>query len=159
MKITSTSYSQTLKIGRALARKIKPGDIICLSGDLGSGKTALTKGIASALGADINDVISPTFTLLNQYMDASPVVYHFDLYRLLTIKEISDLGYEEYFYGRGVCIIEWADKLKCLLPKEYLEVKLSVKGQNSRQLEFSAYGSRYLKLFDKMRSPQDKTGH
>jgi tRNA threonylcarbamoyladenosine biosynthesis protein TsaE len=158
MKIISKSCKETLSIGKALARNIKAGDIICLFGDLGSGKTVLTKGIACGLGGSISKVISPTFTLLNQYSDARLKVYHFDLYRLGTVRQILDLGFEEYFYGQGVSIIEWANKLKSLLPKEYLEVKLSVKGQDSRLLEFCAHGSHYLKLFDKIRTSITQTG-
>ncbi|MFA6384610.1 MAG: tRNA (adenosine(37)-N6)-threonylcarbamoyltransferase complex ATPase subunit type 1 TsaE, partial [Candidatus Omnitrophota bacterium] len=116
--------------------------IICLFGDLGSGKTVLTKGIAQGLGIDKKDVLSPTFVLLRQYEGRVPV-FHFDLYRLGDAGEIFDLGYEEYLYDNGVAIIEWADRLGKLTPDAYLKIKLDVVGEDQRKITVTASGNRY----------------
>lgn len=141
VKINSYSVRDTLNIGRAIARNIKKGDIICLYGQLGCGKTVLTKGIALGLGFKQNNVISPTFVLIREYKTKIPM-YHFDLYRINCPEDILILGYEEYFYNDGVSIIEWADRLKYLLPKECLKIKMSLKSGRQRVLEFTACGRR-----------------
>lgn len=146
MQIISKSPKDTLYIGKRISKLLKEGDIICLFGNLGSGKTVLTKGIASGLGVKKENVVSPSFVLIRQYTKAKPALYHFDLYRLKDPKEIIDLGYEEYFYNGGVAIIEWAEKLGFLLPKEYLKIELSVKSDSKRLIKFKAEGSRYVKL-------------
>jgi tRNA threonylcarbamoyladenosine biosynthesis protein TsaE len=142
MHITSSSVQETLQFGKRLARHVRKGDIICLFGDLGSGKTVLTKGIAQGLGIDKHDVVSPTFVLLRQYEGRVPV-FHFDLYRLGEAGEILDLGYEEYLYGNGVAIIEWADRLGILTPDAYLKVSLDVVGEDRRKITVTALGGRY----------------
>ena len=130
-----------------MARKLEAGDIICLSGELGSGKTVLTKGIAQGLGIKKERVISPSFVLIRQYeLNTRLPLYHFDLYRLKECRDILEIGYEEYLFGKGVTVIEWAEKLNFLLPKECLKIKLLVKDRTSRQLKFSALGRRYKKL-------------
>jgi len=127
-----------LNIGKKIAKNLKKGDIICLFGELGSGKTVLAKGIIEALGVKRDKIISPTFCLIRQYHQAKFPVYHFDLYRLRRPHDILDLGYEEYLYGSGITIIEWADRLKILLPGRYLKITLSVRGENKRSISFSA---------------------
>lgn len=148
MKVVSDSVSDTLKLGRIVAKRLKKGDIICLYGKLGSGKTVLSKGIAWGLGLPIDKVISPTFVLIRQYPNARLPLYHFDLYRLGLFKEITALGYEEYFYGEGVSVIEWADRLGCLLPEEYLKIQLSITSDKRRCLSFSSFGKRYKELLE-----------
>lgn len=138
MRIISESVRQTLDIGRAIARNLKKGDIVCLSGQLGSGKTVLAKGIAWGLGINPKDVSSPTFILIRQYHQGSLPLYHFDFYRLKSPQDVLGLGYEEYFYADGVSVIEWPDKLKYLLPEESLDIKLSIKGLRKRLIEFKA---------------------
>ena len=150
MKIISKSVNDTLKIGKVIAKNLREGNIVCLFGELGSGKTILTKGIASALGIKRRKVISPSFVLIRQYSTAKIPFYHFDLYRLKTIEEILDLGYEEYFYNDGITVVEWADRLKYLLPKEYLKIKLSIKSDSQRLFEFSAFGKHYRELLGKI---------
>ena len=150
MKIISKSVNDTINIGKAIAKNLRKGDIVCLFGELGSGKTVLTKGIASSLGIKKSKVISPSFVLIRQYSTAKIPLYHFDLYRLKTIEDILALGYEEYFYDEGITVIEWADRLKCLLPKEYLSIKLCVKSDAQRLLELSAFGRRYKELLGKI---------
>jgi len=114
MKVISKSVKETINIGKSLARKLKKGDIICLFGELGSGKTVLTKGIACGLKIPKEEVISPTFVLIRQYQKGDLPIYHFDLYRLKSPDDIALLGYEEYFYDQGVSVIEWPDRLKYL---------------------------------------------
>jgi tRNA threonylcarbamoyladenosine biosynthesis protein TsaE len=150
MKIISHSVSDTLKIGRAIAKNLEKGDIICLFGQLGSGKTVLTKGIASGLGIRRDAITSPSFILMRQYSKAKLPFYHFDFYRLNTLKNILTLGYEEYFYGNGVTVIEWADRLKYLLPPEFLKIALFIKNNKQRLLEFRAFGRHYKEVLGKI---------
>lgn len=149
MEIISRSEKQTLDIGRKIAAKLVKGDIICLWGQLGSGKTVLAKGISSGLGVKKEEVISPTFVLMRCY-DARLPVYHFDLYRLSRPDDIINIGYEEFLFGGGVSIIEWADRLKRLLPGEYLKVELRVSGDKQRIFKFTARGKRHKQLLEKI---------
>lgn len=110
----SFSEEQTRKIGFELAKKAEKGDIYCLSGDLGTGKTAFTKGFAQGLEIQ-EDITSPTFTIINEYMGKLPL-YHFDVYRISSLEEMDDTGYEDYFFGEGICIVEWAEMIKELIP-------------------------------------------
>jgi len=135
LKIISNSIKETIEIGSKLAKKLKKGDIVALIGQLGSGKTVLTKGIAKGLGLkDVRYVNSPSFVIIKEYKGRLPL-YHFDLYRLDKSYSLDSLSYDEYFYGDGVTVIEWADKIRKLLPSKYLEVKLSVIGENKRKIE------------------------
>ncbi len=138
----SNSAKETTRWAKRIAQSLKAKDIICLSGDLGTGKTTFVKGIAQYLKIKEAEVNSPTFTLLNVYEGKIPL-YHFDLYRLDNLNEISRLGYEEFFYGDGICVIEWADKLKQLIPSEYLSVVLKHQGGNKRLITLQAHGKRY----------------
>ncbi|MFA7706137.1 MAG: tRNA (adenosine(37)-N6)-threonylcarbamoyltransferase complex ATPase subunit type 1 TsaE [Candidatus Omnitrophota bacterium] len=145
MKKLSTSVNQTLKIGRLLAQKLSGGEIILLSGSLGAGKTILAKGIAQGLGINQYNVVSPTFVFLRVYK-GKHFLNHFDFYRIDNPKEILALGYEEYFYSGSVSVVEWPERLKFLLPREFLKIKLIVKTRAGRSLEFTAKGLRYKKL-------------
>jgi tRNA threonylcarbamoyladenosine biosynthesis protein TsaE len=150
MEIISGSTQKTLDIGKMVSRKLEKGDIVCLFGDLGSGKTVLTKGIGLGLGVDKDKVTSPTFVILRQHEGKLPI-YHFDLYRLNSPGDILDLGYEEYLFGEGISVIEWADKLGRLLPGEFLKIKLQVIGENQRKIMISGKGLRYKKLLEDIR--------
>lgn len=150
MQITSRSVSNTLKLGKLIAGNLKRGQIICLFGQLGSGKTVFAKGIASGLGIKKEEVISPSFVLIRQYPQGKLPLYHFDLYRLKKPEDILVLGYEEYLYGDGIVVIEWADRLKYLLPKEFLKIELWVRNKSQRLLKFSAFGRGYKKLLKKI---------
>ncbi|MFA5090769.1 MAG: tRNA (adenosine(37)-N6)-threonylcarbamoyltransferase complex ATPase subunit type 1 TsaE [Candidatus Omnitrophota bacterium] len=143
MRILSNSVDHTIKIGRRLAARLKKGDIVCLTGPLGSGKTVLAKGIAGSLGIKQGAVISPTFVLIREYKGRNIPLYHFDLYRLDSPQDILALGYEEYLYDEGITVIEWPERLSYLMPEEYLMVKLSMPSLNRRYLQFSAQGNRY----------------
>ena len=145
--IVSESLTDTLNLGRAIARHARPGDIICLFGELGSGKTLLTKGIAWGLGIKRGKIISPTFVLIRHYREGRLPLCHLDLYRLKDDNDILALGYEEYLYDQaGIAVIEWADRLKYLLPREYLWVQLLVKGECRRAIRLKAFGERYRQL-------------
>ncbi|MFA5275328.1 MAG: tRNA (adenosine(37)-N6)-threonylcarbamoyltransferase complex ATPase subunit type 1 TsaE [Candidatus Omnitrophota bacterium] len=146
----SNSVKDTLKIGRIIAANVEKGDIICLFGPLGSGKTVLTKGIAEGFKIKRKNVISPSFVLLREYASAKLPLYHFDLYRLNGPKDILDIGYEEYLFGQGLAVIEWADRLKYLKPEEFLSINLSVKGTSKRELIFKARGNRHKELLKKI---------
>lgn len=150
MKIISRSDKQTIAIGKIIAKYLKPSDVICLFGQLGSGKTTLTKGIAEGLGIPKNNVVSPSFVLIREHAKARLPLYHFDLYRLKGTQCILDLGYEEYLYAKGVSVIEWADKLGLLMPQEFLKVELTLKNDSSRSLKFEAKGEHYKGLLNKI---------
>ena len=149
MEKLSKSVNQTLRIGRLMARQLNGGEIILLSGCLGAGKTVLVKGIARGLGIRKEKVISPSFVLLRVHKGRH-FLDHFDFYLLKTPHDIFKLGYEEYFYSDGITVIEWPERLKFLLPKEFLKVKLSYKAANQRALEFVARGTRYKRLLGKI---------
>lgn len=134
-------------MGASLAKYLEPGDIICLKGNLGSGKTTLTKGIASGLGVNKAKVTSSSFVLIRQHLEGRLPLFHLDLYRLQEVGDIAALGYEEYFYDKGVSVIEWAENLDCLMPKEHLMVELAYgREDDKRVLKFLARGLRYKEL-------------
>lgn len=110
------------RLGACLGRLLRPGDVVCLAGELGAGKTTLAQGIAVGLGVEA-PVTSPTFTIIHEYQGRIPF-YHVDAYRLESHEELEDLGLEEYLYSGGVTVIEWADRVASLLPDEYLEVEI-----------------------------------
>jgi len=149
LEIRLNNFEETEEFGIKLGKSLKSGDIVCLNGDLGAGKTTLTKSIG--LGLDVKEYItSPTFTLINQYRGRLPV-YHFDVYRLENVDELYDLGFDEYFYGNGVCIVEWAEKIEKLLPKERLVLDIK-KGKDidERVINITAYGNRYIELLKEL---------
>jgi tRNA threonylcarbamoyladenosine biosynthesis protein TsaE len=150
MKVVSGSVAQTIDLGRKIAKVLTKGDIVCLFGSFGSGKTVLTKGIGWGLGLKGNNILSPSFVLVRQYNQIEPALFHFDFYRLQTPGDILSLGYEEYFYNAGITVIEWADRLKYLLPAEYLKVELFIKSNSERLLKFKAQGRHYEKLLKKL---------
>lgn len=138
-----------MKIGKKISGYISPGDILCLTGQLGAGKTVLVKGIAKGLGIKNKTITSPSFVIIRQYAGRIPL-YHFDLYRLGSPGDIFSLGYEEYLYGLGVSVIEWADRLDYLTPGQCLKIQLSIQSPGRRLLSFSARGKRYKELLGKI---------
>lgn len=141
-KYLSESPEETREIGRKLGRQLSRGDIVALIGELGSGKTVLTQGICQ--GLKVREAVkSPSFIIITQYEGTIPV-YHFDLFRIQSEKELFDLGYEDYFYGDGATIVEWADKVMGLLPPRRVEVRLSILDENSREIEIAAIGKRII---------------
>ena len=114
-RIESRSEQETYQAGRQLGQFAKPGEIYCLNGDLGVGKTVFTKGFAEGIGIQ-EPVNSPTFTIIQQYEEGRLPLYHFDVYRISDIDEMEEIGYEDYFFGDGVCLIEWANLIEEIIP-------------------------------------------
>ena len=150
MKIKLNSLRETEQFGEKLGKVLKKGDILCLNGDLGAGKTTLTKSIGLGLGVE-EYITSPTFSLINEYRGNLPV-YHFDVYRLENVDELDDLGFDEYFFGEGVCIIEWAEKIENMLPKEIIVLSIE-KGQaiDKRIVSITGKGKRYKEVLEEMK--------
>ena len=125
MKILeSFSAKDTYKYGKSLGEKAKQGEIICLNGDLGVGKTVFTQGFAAGLGID-EPINSPTFTIVQEYHGGRLPFYHFDVYRIGDICEMDEIGYEDYFYGCGVCFVEWAELIKEILPENVIVINIT----------------------------------
>lgn len=144
-KVLSDSVEKTMEIANKLAYLLKIGDIIVLNGDLGSGKTYFVKGIVNHF-IDSNNVSSPTFTIVNEY-DTNPPIYHFDVYRLEQSEEFLNIGGEEYLYN-GISLIEWGEKIKDVLPTEYLEIQFSKLDGDNRELSFIPHGDKYIKYME-----------
>jgi len=169
LDIISHSSAQTQRLGMRLGELVRGGELLLLEGSLGTGKTTFTQGLARGIG--ITEVISsPTFTLLKEYPgqpgptaqreqaqatlqhrqqerhQVGPAIYHFDLYRLDDPEEILDLGFEDYFFGNGVCVVEWADKAELLWPAEHLRLRMKIMSETKRGLLFTATGLRYCEL-------------
>jgi len=133
------SSAETKGLGKRIGKLLLPGDTVALTGELGSGKTVLTKGIARGLGIKGNPVRSPSFVLIKEYPGKVPL-FHFDLYRLKKPEELNTIGYEEYFSGKGVVVIEWAEKAKNFLPEKYLKVELLIINKNKRKISVKMKG-------------------
>ena len=138
-KITTRSDEETIEVAQNLESEKFPNMVICLIGDLGSGKTIFTKGFASAMAID--EITSPTFYIIKEYTGELPL-YHMDVYR--TDGKIDGLGLEEYFDKGGVTIIEWADMIEDKLPEERLEIKFKMTGENTRVMVITPYGEKYI---------------
>ena len=153
----SESEEDTLSFGKRIGENVRPGDILLLYGDLGSGKTVLARGIACGMGVS-DRITSPTFTLMNPYVGKYPV-YHFDLYRLIRPEELYDLDYEEYFYGDGIAIVEWPERMGGLLPEEYMKICLfKTDSVTRRKITLEPFGSRFEELEEVLR-PYEGIGH
>lgn len=136
----SHSPEDTKKIAIEIAKKAAPGDVYALSGPMGAGKTAFSKAFCRALGVD-ETVSSPTFTVLNEYTDGTLPIYHFDCYRIEDSEALFEIGFDEYVYGQGICLIEWPEIIKDILPLEVILVKIDVLCNNERVITLS--GGRY----------------
>ena len=145
--ISLNNLKETEKFGIFLGENLKPGDVVCLNGDLGAGKTTLTKSIAKGLGID-DYVTSPTFTIVNEYYGKTDL-YHIDTYRLDDKIDVDYLGFDEYFYSDGVTIVEWAEKIREALPEEYMEINIK-SHDNKRDLDINYIGNRFDKLKEKL---------
>lgn len=154
LSIISLSVKQTEAIAAALAFYFRPGDVVALIGNLGSGKTVFVKGLALGLGCRKKDVLSPTFVLMRQYK-GKYLLHHFDLYRLKNVHQLEEIGYEEYFYGDGITVIEWADRIEPALPKEYLRIEFRIKDANKRRIEFIPQGKRYADYLRQFQGKKD----
>ncbi len=154
----SNSAKDTINLAKKIARLLNKGSIVGLFGDLGSGKTTFVKGLAKGLGltAKIN---SPSFVILKVYSLKRKIsknkiaasLYHFDLYRLKSLKELEDTGFEDFINDNGICVIEWADRANKLLPGDYLRIKIRIKNENSRIIDIIACGDRYSNLINRIK--------
>ena len=137
-KITTHNDAETIEIAQNLESEKFPNMVICLNGDLGSGKTVFTKGFAGAMGID--EITSPTFNIIKEYIGELPL-YHMDVYR--TNGNVDNLGLDEYFHKNGVTIIEWAEMIEQNLPEERLDITFKITGENTRVLVITPYGEKY----------------
>ncbi len=150
LKLTSHSPEQTQKLGVNIGRLARAGDIFLLVGGLGTGKTCLTQGIA--WGLDIKEyALSPSFVIVRELHGRLPL-YHIDLYRLDRIEEIAELGLDDYLYGHGVCVVEWAEKGLRMLPPEHLMIKLSYLSDNERSFELKPSSKRYREILGHLKN-------
>ncbi len=140
-KVTVHSEKETIELAQNIESEKFPNMVICLNGDLGSGKTVFAKGFAQAMA--INDVTSPTFNIIKEYNGELPL-YHMDVYRVEN--NVENLGLSEYFDKGGVSIIEWADMIEDYLPKERLEIEFKIIDENTRVLLIRAYGEKYINI-------------
>lgn len=130
----------TAKLGAALARVLSAGSVVALIGPLGAGKTRLVQAISEALGVSRSECVSPTFTLIHEYSGRLPI-YHFDAYRVKDEDEFLELGPDEYFYGPGISLVEWADRVERCLPQERITIRIEPLGPTSRRVEIEGTGA------------------
>ena len=150
MQIDSFSEKDTFELGRKIGEKAGPGQIYTLDGDLGVGKTVFIKGLARGLGIR-EPVNSPTFTIVQEYRDGRLPLYHFDVYRIEDPEEMEEIGYDDYFFGEGVCLIEWAEKIRELLPEKVIRITIE------KQLE-KGFDYRTI-IIEGMEEEHEDTGH
>lgn len=145
MEFEFNDVEQTTNLGIKLGKLLNPGDIICLTGDLGTGKTHITKGIAKGLNIDDN-ITSPTFTIVNEYDTGRLKLNHFDVYRVSDPDEVYAIGFDDYIFSDAVSVIEWANYIEEILPKDLLHINIEKdfsKGENYRKITLTPYGKRY----------------
>ena len=141
MIIETYGPRETFALGKKMGEEAEAGQVICLNGDLGVGKTVFTQGFAEGLGIE-GTVNSPTFTILQEYDDGRLPFYHFDVYRIGDVSEMDEIGYEDYIYGEGVSLIEWANLIEEILPEHYTEIKIEKdleKGFDYRRITICEY--------------------
>lgn len=139
-EFTTHSPDETLERGKAFAAELSPGNVVCLEGDLGAGKTHFVKGMALAWGIPSSEVHSPTFTLIHEYK-GDKELYHFDCYRMESPREALEIGAEEYFYGDGICVIEWPDRIRSLIPPESIWISIEAPDKKTRKFVIRKMGS------------------
>lgn len=150
LTLVSHSVSETRQLGAFLSQLLEGQEVICLEGELGTGKTTLIQAIGDALGVS-EAITSPTFTLVNEYYSRTGTLYHVDLYRLDSIGEIVQAGIDGFFYADGICVIEWAEKARGILPAECLYIMLKHEGEEQRSISIQAKGQRYCQLLRRLR--------
>jgi len=133
--VTTHSAGQTMDVGLRFADMLAPGDVVCLSGDLGAGKTHFTKGLAGHFGIKQEHVSSPTYALVQEYRGTEVTIYHIDAYRLNSIDEALGIGLDEILYDKGICIVEWPERISELLPEQQFRVEMIRQGDNQRQIK------------------------
>ena len=132
-KFISKSPDETKEIGFRLGKLLKPGNVVGLFGELGSGKTTLVKGLAKAFGIEERDIVSASFTVISEY-DTSPPFFHIDLYRIEKVSELDEIGFRDYLWGDGVSVVEWADKAETIFPEEMIKIKLKSLNEEMREI-------------------------
>jgi len=148
LTIISKSPEETKKLGEDIGKLVRAGDLLAFYGELGAGKTCFIQGISQQL--EVKDyVTSPSFTIINEYRGKIPI-YHFDLFRLNNAEEILELGYKEYFYGEGLTVIEWAEKIEEYLPKEHLKIDIKFEDHYKRTITFIPQGDRFEKILKEL---------
>lgn len=145
MQLETKSAAETKRVGRRIGKALRQGDLIVLFGELGSGKTCLTQGIAMGLEIKEDCVSSPSFVIIKEYQGRLPL-YHIDFFRLQTTREIESTGYDECIRGEGVTVIEWAEKIEDALSGKYFRIELTVSGKNKRHILFKPVGGYYEKI-------------
>lgn len=155
LKIISKSLEDTGNLASRLSLYLTPGSVICLSGDLGAGKTAFAQGLGKGLGI-AEYITSPTYTIINEYYSGRIPLYHFDVYRLGSSDEMLELGCDEYFFGNGITVIEWADNVFDRLPQQKLWITICVgDNPNERIIKIEAYGSIYEAILKEMKNNEN----
>ena len=148
IKIITKTPQELAYLGGRMAQLLQPGDFLALDGDLGAGKTLFTQGLAQGLEV-AEEISSPTFTIIHEYESGRLPLYHMDVYRIKHPEEMYDLGYEEYFYGNGITVVEWAQLIAELLPEEYLGIEITIVPEG-RELRFSPYGAHYEHILEEL---------
>ncbi|MFC1965549.1 tRNA (adenosine(37)-N6)-threonylcarbamoyltransferase complex ATPase subunit type 1 TsaE [Chloroflexota bacterium] len=156
LDLISRSPEQTQSLGTRIGQLAQPGDVFLLVGELGAGKTCLTQGVAWGLGIE-EYALSPSFVIMRELYGRLPL-YHVDLYRLDRIEESMDLGLDDYLYGSGVCVVEWAEKALSILPVEHLMIEISYLSDTERSFKMKPSGQRYSKMVEQLREIQTKSG-
>lgn len=146
VEFTTQTTEETIRLAEELATLLRPGDVVTLEGDLGAGKTTFTKGIGSGLGVR-RMINSPTFTIVKEYMGELPL-YHMDVYRLEDSSE--DIGFDEYFNGPGISVVEWASFIEEYLPDERLDIRLQMKDEYTRVITFYPRGTSFEKICEEL---------
>lgn len=139
-KFTSKTPDETIRYGKSFAAELTSGDVVCLKGSLGAGKTHFVKGMAEGLGIAQEEVHSPTYTLIHEYA-GDPPLYHFDCYRMESPKEALEIGAEEYFYGDGICVIEWPERIESLIPPDAFWIFIEAPDKKTRKFVIRKKGS------------------
>lgn len=146
----SHSVDQTRRLGARLGQMLKGGEVLCLTGELGTGKTCMVQGLGQGLGVT-ERITSPTFTLTNEYRGGRLCLYHVDLYRIVDAKAALMFGLDDYLYGDGVCAIEWAERVEDIWPNDYLHVRLRHIDDTKRGITLHGFGSYYLGMVEQFR--------
>ncbi len=158
----SNSARETIDFAKRLSKFLKKGDVLGLFGNLGSGKTTFIKGLAKGLGFS-KKINSPSFVILKIYnfMSKQPYnktiqLFHFDLYRLKHLRELEDIGYDDFISGPGICVIEWADKAKKVLPANFLKIKFQIIKDDIRKIKITSYGKKYDNIISKIKTKGER---